>query len=280
MKYSYEVVKYDKNLPGMVLLQDKEGWRCRTELHWHKEIELVYLERGHLDFSVNGRNLSLNDGELFFCNSEEIHTTTVEDGESPNRYIVVLLSYEFIREYMKKVDSIEFDIYSNPLAMEKIKECMRALMYIEENDKSELAVLKKNVELLRIYHVLLSECAVHKKNSFTLKKQGNFNYAKKVLEYIGENYKDEITLNDMSSLVGLSPAYFSKYFKNITNTSFYNYLNGIRLEHAIKDMLTQNMSVTDAAFENGFPNVKSFISMCKKVYGVTPAQYKKQYPEY
>lgn len=280
MKYSYEVVKYDKNLPAMVLLQNKEGWRCRTELHWHKEIELVYVEKGRLDYTVNGREISVKDGDLFFCNSEEIHITQVEDGDSYNKYLVVLLSYDFIRDFLKKVDSMEFDVYSHPQAMEKIKECMRKLLEIEETDSSEFAVLRKNSEIYKIYHILLSECAVYKKNGFTIKKQGNFDYAKKVLEYIGENYKDDISLKDMSALVGLSPAYFSKYFKNITGTSFYNYLNGIRLEHAIKDMLTQNMSVTDTAFENGFPNVKSFISMCKKVYGVTPAQYKKQYPEY
>ncbi len=280
MQYSYEVVKYNKNIPGMVLLQNKEGWRCRTELHWHKEIEIVYLEKGHLDYAVNGKKYSLDDGDLFFCNSEQIHITNVEDGESYNKYLVLLLSHEFIRDYFKKIDSVEFDVYSNPTAMEKIKECMRTLMDIEEKDSNELATLKKNSEIFKIYYILLTECVVCKKNSLVINKQGNFNYAKKVLEYIGENYTDEISLNDMAALVGLSPAYFSKYFKNITGTSFYNYLNGIRLEHAIKDMLTRNLSVTDTAFENGFPNVKSFISMCKKVYGVTPAQYKKRYPEY
>lgn len=84
----------------------------------------------------------------------------------------------------------------------------------------------------------------------------------------------------MAELAELSAAYFSKYFKDITGTSFCKYLNGIRLEHALKDMITQNMSVTDAAFNNGFPNVKSFITLCKKVYGYTPAQYRIHHNEY
>ena len=50
-----------------------------------------------------------------------------------------------------------------------------------------------------------------------------------------------------------------------------------RLFDGVKDMLARNSSVTEAALENGFPNVKSFITMCKKVYGLTPAQYKKHY---
>ena len=146
-----------------------------------------------------------------------------------------------------------------------------------ENSKYQYVNLLKYSEILKIYHILLSECSTSKRNAYLSKAPGNFSYAKRVLEYIGENYKNEISLNDMADLVGLSPAYFSKYFKNITGTSFTHYLNGIRLDYAIKDMLARNSSVTEAALENGFPNVKSFITMCKKVYGVTPAQYKKHY---
>ena len=280
MKYSYEVVKYNKNIPGMILMQEKEGWRCRTEHHWHKEIEIVYMINGHLDIAINGRNYPINDGDLFFCNSEEIHITNVDDSDSVNKYLVVLISYDYIKKYLKKLDSVYFNVFDNQVATEKIKESMRQLVYIENNPKSDFDELTKNVEILRIIHVLLSECTVRKRTNFIEHTPDNFSYAKRVLEYVGENYRDDITLNDMASLVGLSSAYFSKYFKNITGTSFIQYLNGIRLEHAIKDMLTQNMSVSEAALENGFPNVKSFISMCKKVYGYTPAQYKKQYPEY
>ena len=113
-----------------------------------------------------------------------------------------------------------------------------------------------------------------------MKTPKNFNHAKNVIEYIGKHYNDEITLDDMAELAGLSPAYFSKYFKDITGTNFTKYLNSIRLEHALKDMLTQNISVTDAALENGFSNVKFFITICKKVYEYTPAQYRIHHPEY
>ncbi len=77
-------------------------------------------------------------------------------------------------------------------------------------------------------------------------------------------------------MVNLSPSYFSKYFKNVTQVSFSEYLANLRLENAVNDMLNYNTTVSTAAFENGFANVKSFITQCKKVYGCTPAQYKKK----
>lgn len=277
MKYSYEKVNYEKNIPAKILMQDKPGWRCRTELHWHKELEMIYMIKGHLDVTVNGKKRSLDDDGLLFCNSEDIHTTNIEDDNMHNRYIVVQLSYEYLREFCDKADGLFFNVDSNPKAVEKIKESLLKLVDYSENGKYQYVDLLKYSEILKIYHVLLSECSTSKKNAYISKAPSNFSYAKRVLEYIGKNYKNEISLNDMADLVGLSPAYFSKYFKNITGTSFTHYLNGIRLDYAIKDMLARNSSVTEAALENGFPNVKSFITMCKKVYGSTPAQYKKHY---
>ncbi len=277
MKYLYEKVNYEKNIPAKILMQDKPGWRCRTELHWHKELEMIYMIKGHLDVTVNGKKRSLDDDGLLFCNSEDIHTTNIEDDNMHNRYIVVQLSYEYLREFCDKADGLFFNVDSNPKAVEKIKESLLKLVDYSENGKYQYVDLLKYSEILKIYHVLLSECSTSKKNAYISKAPSNFSYAKRVLEYIGKNYKNEISLNDMADLVGLSPAYFSKYFKNITGTSFTHYLNGIRLDYAIKDMLARNSSVTEAALENGFPNVKSFITMCKKVYGSTPAQYKKHY---
>ncbi len=280
MNYSYEVVKYEKNIPAMILMQDKPGWRCRTDLHWHQEIEMVYMIDGHLDATINGRQLSIDNDDLFFCNSEEIHVTDVENDDVNNKYLVVLLSYEYMRQFCSKIDSIRFNVESNPKAQEKIKASMRRLVDYTQNSKDEYIDFLRNAEIMNIYHILFSECVTDKKIPYISKAQGNFTYAKKVLEYISENYKNEITLAEVSRLVGLSPAYFSKYFKNITGVSFTHYLNGFRLEHAIKDMLTRNLSVTEAALENGFPNVKSYITTCKLTYGLTPGQYRKHYPDY
>lgn len=280
MNYLYEVVKYNKNLPAMILMQNKQGWRCKTDLHWHKEFELVYMIEGHLDIYVNGINKAIDNNDLFFCNSKIIHKTDVKDDNAFNRYLVILLSYDFIQKYFENLDSVVFDVDSNPYAKNKIISSMKKIVEICNNKNDVFGDIKKYQELLNIYYQLLKHCAVQKKNSYIIKTPKNFACAKKVIEYIGVHYNEDITISDMAQLAKLSPAYFSKYFKNITGTGFVRYLNSIRLEHALKDMITQGMSVTDAAYENGFPNVKSFITICKTVYGMTPTQYHNLHPEY
>ena len=132
----------------------------------------------------------------------------------------------------------------------------------------------------QIYYLLLEHCVCYRRlpNSSEIPKR-DFSYAKTAISYINENYSREITLDEISSIVNLSPSYFSKYFKKVTQTSFSEYLANLRLEKAIRDMLDNNTSVSAAALKNGFANVKSFITQCKKVYNCTPAQYKKRITE-
>ena len=118
-------------------------------------------------------------------------------------------------------------------------------------------------------------CFRRSANTLTAPKR-DFSYAKTAIAYINENFKREIPLDEISSVVNLSPSYFSKYFKNVTQVSFSEYLANLRLENAVQDMLNNNATVSAAAMENGFANVKSFITQCKKVYNCTPAQYKKR----
>ena len=274
MKYFFEVVKYDDNLPGKVLMQHKPGKRCDTNLHWHKELEFVYMINGTLEVRINGNSFQINDNEFYFCNSEEIHITNAPDKNKVIKYIVILLSYEYLRPFFKKIDSINFSM--NNSAKQKLIPLFKEMIKYAESDDSFKTLNMKSV-MMKIYHILLSECSVYKKNAFSLNVPEKFIYAKKIIEYIGSNYVDDISLKEMADMVGLSPAYFSQYFKSITETSPIQYLNLVRLDHALSDMLNYNESVTQASMNNGFASVKAFIEICKKVYGCTPVQYKKRY---
>lgn len=58
-----------------------------------------------------------------------------------------------------------------------------------------------------------------------------------------------------------------------------HFLNVVRLDKALSDMIRNDISAKEAAENNGFSNVKSMISYCKKVYGCTPSEYKRRITE-
>lgn len=274
MDYIYETVTYNDNISGKILMQDKPGRRCNTALHWHKEIEIVYMIHGCLHIKINGCESKITDGEFYLCNSEEVHITYVDDMAANYTYLVLLLSYEDMKKYCKEIDDCVFQVTKSSKSYEMIKsQILNLLGTINSTDP--YIFLIQNSYLLNIYHILLTECKTTKRESQDVKITANIGYAKQIIEYISKNYKDHLMLEDVAKKIGFSPQYLSKYFKKITGYSFKQYLLKVRLEHALRDMMNKNLSVTEAAYENGFTNVKSFITTCKKVHGVTPSHYKK-----
>lgn len=274
MNYKYEIVNYDKNIPAKIMYLELSSDTHKTELHWHREPEIVYVIDGVGECSHNGDVLDIKAGECMVFNSEDVHLVRPKMGHQA-KMIIVQLSFEYMRMFCKTIDSVIFDIDARPEHKEKICQILKEIANIDI-ERDDYGVLKQISGVNFLYYTLLKYCTTLKRssNSMIIPKR-DFSYAKTAIAYINENFKQEIPLNEISSVVNLSPSYFSKYFKSVTQVSFSEYLANLRLENALQDMLTKNSTVTVAAVENGFANVKSFITQCKKMYGYTPAQYKK-----
>lgn len=275
LNYKYEIVNYDKNIPAKIMYLDLSSETHKTELHWHREPEIVYVIEGSVECPKNGETTIVNSGNLIFFNSEDVHLVRPVNGSSA-RLVCIQLSFEYMRIFCKPIDSIIFDIDSKPETKPELIRVLQSMAKIDiEND--EYASLLQISYINQIYYLLMRYCICFRRASnLTIIPKRDFSYAKTAIAYINENFKREIPLDEISSVVNLSPSYFSKYFKSVTQISFSEYLANLRLENAVQDMLTKNSTVSAAAIENGFANVKSFITQCKKVYDCTPAQYKKK----
>lgn len=274
MNYKYEIVNYDKNIPAKIMYCDLMSETHRTELHWHREPEIVYVIDGLGECSQNGEMMDIAAGECIIFNSEDVHLVRPKMGHNA-KMIIIQLSYEYMRMFCRTIDSVIFNFCDKGESKERVCGILREIAGINTNTDS-YAVLRQISSINLLYYTLLKYCTSIKRNmsAYIIPKR-DFSYAKTAIAYINENFKHEIPLNEISNVVNLSPSYFSKYFKSVTQVSFSEYLANLRLENALQDMLTKNSTVTVAAVENGFANVKSFITQCKKVYGYTPAQYKK-----
>lgn len=279
MKYIYEIVKCDDNIPARILMQEKPGWRCNTRPHWHKELEFVYMIDGEMHTLTSGKRQVIRNGELFFCNSKEMHVTSVEHSQAQYKYLVVQLSYDFIKHYVSDKESCYFSL-ADEEAVELLTEQFRKLLLLVESGQGtkeqKYDVIKKTQIVLEIYHILLTRCQVekvHETDDVPIKTA----YAKQVIEYINQHYTEELTLDILAKEVGLSSQYLSKNFKSTTSMGVLQYINLVRLEHANYDLLNGRGNVTEAAVNNGFAGARTYIETCKKVYGMTPTVLQKEY---
>lgn len=278
MDYRYDIISYDNKIPATLKIENLNSNTRKTELLWHREPELVYVTKGSAECNVNGEELTLEEGGFILLNSEDVHLVRPV-GESSCSLLSMIFSLEYIKLFRNSVDGILFDLESDKEVKQKINSLLGDIAKSFEN-KSSYNSLLQIAYVNHIYYLMLEHCVCYKRLpvSSGLPKR-DFSYAKTAISYINENYTREITLDEISMIVNLSPSYFSKYFKKVTQISYSEYLANLRLEKAIQDMLENNTSVSAAALRNGFANVKSFITQCKKVYKCTPAQYKKRITE-
>ncbi len=274
----YEIVTADNNLPGKVMLYEKPGAECFTNKHWHKNLEIDYVIKGKMWTMQNNVDRDISDGEYVVVNSESVHQTCGKFPEEKVKYLVVLFSYNYIKAYFKDFENYTLDVDKNEQAKQRIAQLLKAIVFEVEN-KSEFSDLKIACAMSQILMVLFTKCRMKKETVSSHDPSDDLEYAKKAIDFIKENYKEKISLDDISSYVGLTPTYFSRYFRQSTRKTFKNYLNLVRLENALLDIQNNNDSETHAALSNGFPSVKSFIAVFKSVYGCAPSEYVKIYHE-
>ncbi len=278
MDYKYDIISFDNKIPATLKVENIDSKTRKTELLWHREPELVYVMSGKAECVINGEEQTLDKGEFVLLNSEDVHLARPLEDSSCS-LLFVIFSLEYIKQFKNAVDGLLFDIDSVSGIKERIGGLLGKISDSYGNNSAYVSMLQI-AYVNQIYYLLLEHCVCYRRlpNSSGIPKR-DFSYAKTAISYINENYSREISLDEISSIVNLSPSYFSKYFKKVTQTSFSEYLANLRLEKAIRDMLDNNTSVSAAALKNGFANVKSFITQCKKVYNCTPAQYKKKITE-
>lgn len=278
MDYKYDIISFDNKIPATLKVENIDSKTRKTELLWHREPELVYVMSGKAECVINGEEQTLDKGEFVLLNSEDVHLARPLEDSSCS-LLFVIFSLEYIKQFKNAVDGLLFDIDSVSGIKERVGGLLGKISDSYGNNSAYVSMLQI-AYVNQIYYLLLEHCVCYRRlpNSSGIPKR-DFSYAKTAISYINENYSREISLDEISSIVNLSPSYFSKYFKKVTQTSFSEYLANLRLEKAIRDMLDNNTSVSAAALKNGFANVKSFITQCKKVYNCTPAQYKKRITE-
>lgn len=243
-------------------------WTYTTQTfdhHFHKNPELVYVMQGSLNCTINNQEYLLQAGEFGLCLSYDIHSYTPSEHTA---YWVLVFSEDFVHSFAemtrgKTGESFAFRcsepvmnylqsqlLLREPTSVFSLKSCLYAVCdeYLRQIRLSDHASVQKQLIL-------------------------------SVTDYLRDHYQTRVTLSDLAKLLGYDYHYLSRYFNTMFRSSFSDFLNAYRLEHAIRLLLETDTSITEIALESGFQSVRNFHYYFRKNLGMSPGEYKhKQQP--
>lgn len=236
--------------------------------HYHNFYEIFYLLSGSCHFLLKDTIYHLEKGDLVFITPGELHHSLYNE------------DCEICMIYFKKEHQLVSNLPSPQSFMGSVPALYREMFHgqlnrmlsehahIDEYSDSFLATYLQEILLTLMRHSVMAE----KEPNLLNAKDADILLATK---YIYKNFKQPLTLDEVSAVASLSPTYFSKKFKQITGMGFKEYLNYVRLKHAQTALLTTDSTITEIALEYGFNDSNYFKDLFKKVYGKSPREFRK-----
>lgn len=146
--------------------------------------------------------------------------------------------------------------------------------FLIENDKNTDNIYFNSKFLEFIYHLHAdstnSKHIADSTNIYNLLQTVNT-----VKDYININYKNKITLSDLSKITNYSPNYLQNLFVTATGMSPCEYLTAERIKNAKFLLIHSDMPISDVAYTCGFSSQSYFAKTFKKHLACTPAEYRR-----
>ncbi|MGB8451035.1 MAG: AraC family transcriptional regulator [Anaerocolumna sp.] len=254
--------------PIKLYRHDLTGKFIWAPLHWHRSVEILIAFEGRININVGSDNFYFSEVDWLIINSSELHSSRYVNLSDHFRGISIIISLPFIENWVGK--DLFFYNPHKPEVTQQVKDIAESIYVSNESTPQyPLSVLSKVCGLLLI---IAGDC-IKKDTVYT--KPFNKELAKitEFLDFIELNFREDLSLNEIAGHFKYSPVYFSRFFKETVGVNYNAYLNFVRVHHATQQLLETHATLTECALKNGFPNIKSFITTFKKLYGCTPKKY-------
>lgn len=265
MKQEIRTVKYDTELK--VEVYHFQGIMQKFPNHFHEYYVIGFIEKGQRLLSCKNKEYIIEPGDLLLFNPRDNHACEQIDGQTLD-YRCINIQPEIMSKAICEITGKEYlpyftsqVVFHSDLVV-VLRELHQMLMEEESDFRKEEIFFFLLEQLVEEY----TEQAVPAGNTEQSME------ARAICEFLENHYMDNITLNDLCKLTGLSKYYLLRSFTKQKGISPYSYLETIRIDKA-KKMLEQGILPIDVALQTGFTDQSHFSNFFKKFIGLTPKQY-------
>ena len=240
--------------------------------HLHAQLELLYVEEGEIEITINGCTQLLKGGDLSVSFPNSVHSYRTPPNQTSMHCILVILNLtvvgDFINTLLKFHPKKPF-INKNQLH----KDVPYAINTLMEEYNSALGHSKCS-PISKAYSQIIISRLLQQMELITNTDTNYFDIIFEIINFINENYMQPLSLEDMSKALGVGKFHLSRVFSDKINVSFNDYVNGIRVSWACNMLSNTNKNITQIAYDCGFQSTRTFNRAFHKVYNVSPRAFR------
>ncbi len=254
-------------LPVQIYHHNLDGNLIYSPLHWHRSIELTVNLTGNIRFHSGSSHFDMKESDWIIINSCELHSCSYVSPKDHFTGISFIISTPFAEKWMGK--NLFFHNPGIRTVTDEIRSIAQDVYNFDPKDSQyPFRLMSKTYALLGI----LSQYCVQKEQTSSVGMNSS-DITMRLTSYIEEHYMEDLSQEAVAAHFKYTPTYFSRLVKESLGVTFHSYLNFVRASHAAEQLSSGKTNLTECAFDNGFPNVKSFITTFKKIYGCTPGAF-------
>ncbi|MDR3333846.1 MAG: AraC family transcriptional regulator [Treponema sp.] len=252
--------------------------------HWHELVELVYVLKGEISISVEGKTYESKEGDIVVVNPGSIHG--FYDAGAETSLCIYQIGLDIFGEAMTDLRDQEltmlifnrkpfFSFKEGGSVYQRLKELLLGIRkeYIEKKEGYHLAIKAGLYELALLFLREIPSQIEHPHD--VERRNSNHQILERLFSYIHENSANpNITLEKAAEVAALSKFYFTRFFKERTGQTFHAYLSRVRINQAQECLVESDKAITDIAYLCGFSSLKTFNRLFKSYVGTSPSNYR------
>lgn len=235
-----------------------------TKAHMHNELSIAIVEKGNFVVELYGKNYFLNDRCLLIIPPKVVHMCKPVNQDNWN-FRMLYIAEDWIEKIFNMESSEIKFMYKelDDIDYYKIIKAFSVIENFERNIGSESGLIEY------ISSILLFKQEEYKKITVSVQ---DLKALCSIKDFIETNYQENLILQDLVDVSGLSKYYIIRKFEQRFGTSPHQYLTSLRINHARK-IIKRNKSISEVAVESGFYDQAHFTKAFKEYTGITPLKY-------
>ena len=268
MERAYEVLRTEDSLPIKISINNT----VNTEMKLQRQLEIILLLKGSITISIKSEKTILKENDTLIINSGTVYNIEKEDEDI--LFISLLIDKSFFGYYYEDFNKLHFSVKKlKKKDFEAFRYHIVKIIYIlyQKSQCYKLSLMSFSFSLAEF---LVLNCLVEEEE-VDMEKEKHMDRLERIVDYMDENFHNNITLVQVAEYENLSMYYTSHFIKKYLGMSFQEYINIKRLEKSMYLLLNTNKTIGDISRESGFPSPKSLNNAFNKYYEGTPSKYRK-----